>query len=117
MTYKLKVDDRQYEKWSVYHSSSLTLADISLNPVQHKLFDQDIFSMDGEKVTLEHSCVRSMRMIPAVLVLVGNKTYGKWKRDRYLFKCIPDDRRLPIFLVPYKLKYGFSKKLKNKYYV
>jgi len=115
MTYKLKVNDRQYEKWSVYHSSSLTLADISLNPVQHKLFDQDIFSINGDKVTLEHSCVRSMRMIPAVLVLVGNKTYGKWKRDRYLFKCIPDDRRLPIFLVPYKLKYGFSKKLKNKY--
>ena len=39
MTYKLKVNDRQYEKWSVYHSSSLTLADISLNPIQHKLFD------------------------------------------------------------------------------
>ena len=115
MTYKLKVNDRQYEKWSVYHSSSLTLADISLNPIQHKLFDQDIFSMDGDKVKLEHSCVRSMRMVPGVLVLVGNKTYGKWKRDRYLFKCIPDDCRLPIFLVPYKLKYGFSKKLKNKY--
>ena len=61
MTYKLKVNDRQYEKWSVYHSSSLTLADISLNPVQHKLFDQDIFSINGDKVTLEHSCVRSMR--------------------------------------------------------
>ena len=116
MTYKLKVNDRQYEKWSVYHSSSLILADISLNPIQHKLFDQDIFSLDDrEKITLEHSCVRVMQMIPGVLVLVGNKTYGKWKRDRYLFKCIPDDCRLPIFLVPYKIKYGFSKKLKNKY--
>jgi exoribonuclease R len=116
MTYKLKVNDRQYEKWSVYHSSSLILADISLNPIQHKLFDQDIFSLDDrEKITLEHSCVHIMRMIPGVLVLVGNKTYGKWKRDRYLFKCIPDDCRLPIFLVPYKIKYGFSKKLKNKY--
>ena len=51
MTYKLKVNDRQYEKWSVYHSSSLTLADISLNPIQHKLFDQDIFSMDGIKLS------------------------------------------------------------------
>jgi exoribonuclease R len=92
------------------------LADISLNPIQHKLFDQDIFSLDDrEKITLEHSCVRVMQMIPGVLVLVGNKTYGKWKRDRYLFKCIPDDCRLPIFLVPYKIKYGFSKKLKNKY--
>ena len=116
MTYKLKVNDRHYEKWSVYHSSSLTLVDISLNPIQHKLFDQDIFSFDGGgKIMLEHSCVRTMRMISGVLVLVGNKTYGKWKRDRYLFKCIPDDRRFPIFLVPYKLKYGFSKKLKNKY--
>jgi len=116
MTYKLKVNDRQYEKWSVYHSSSLILADISLNPIQHKLFDQDIFSLDDrEKITLEHSCVHIMRMIPGVLVLVGNKTYGKWTRDRYLFKCIPDDCRLPIFLVPYKIKYGFSKKLKNKY--
>ena len=116
MTYKLKVDDRLYTTWSVYHSSSLILADVSINPIQHKLFDQDIFSLlDGERVKTEHSCVRTMKMIPGVLVLVGNKTFGKWKRDRYLFKCIPDDRRLPIFLVPYKQKYGFSKKLKNKY--
>ena len=54
-----------------------------------------------------------MSVIPTVLVLEGNKMFGKYK-DRFLYKCLPDDE-LPIFLVPYKIKSGFSKKLTNKY--
>ena len=115
MTYKLKVGDRNYEKWAVYHSASLELADVSLNPVACKLFDQDIFSIDGEKITIEHSCARQMSTIPGVLVIANNKTYGRWKRDKFLFKCIPDDKRLPAFLVPHKYKLEFHKKLTNKY--
>ena len=115
MTYKLKVGDRNYDSWSVYHSASLALADISLNPIACKLFDQDIFSVSNEKVTIEHSSVRQMNTIPGVLVIDNNKTYGRWKRDKFLFKCIPDDKRLPAFLVPHKYKLGFHKKLTNKY--
>ena len=37
-------------------------------------------------------------------------------KRQLLYKCIPDDKRIPIFLVPYKIKPGFNKK-KNKYVV
>jgi ribonuclease R len=34
-----------------------------------------------------------------------------------LYKCIPDDKHLPVFLIPYDVKIGFSKIQKNKYIV
>jgi hypothetical protein len=34
-----------------------------------------------------------------------------------LYKCIPDDKHLPSFLIPYDIKLNFSKVLKNKYVV
>jgi exoribonuclease R len=47
-----------------------------------------------------------------VLVLAGNKTYGRQakKNGKLIYKCIPDDIRLPAFLIPYEVKHvGFSK--------
>ena len=113
MTYKLKVEDRNYEKYSIYHSTSLTITDISIHPIREKLFDQDIFHTEGTKVSLVHSSVRQMSAIPGVLVV--HRTFGRWKRDKFLYQCIPDDRRLPIFLVSHKLTLGFHKKKTNKY--
>ena len=57
-----------------------------------------------------------MPSIPGILVLKDGKTFGKYK-DKYLYKCIPDDRRMPIFLIPYHLKLGFSKNIDNKYVI
>jgi len=57
-----------------------------------------------------------MKVIPGVLVLEKSQTYGRVK-DKFLYKCIPDDKRIPIFLVPYKLRLGFNKNIKNKYVV
>ena len=66
--------------------------------------------------------------MPGVLVLTDNKTYGRenkkqdntskmrTKEGRLLYKCIPDDMRLPTFLIPYEIKnIGFSKVFKNQY--
>jgi len=56
--------------------------------------------------------------MPGVLMLENNKTYGHSgsKNKKYLYKCVPDDKRLPDFLVPYEVKQmGFIKKQKNKY--
>jgi exoribonuclease R len=62
--------------------------------------------------------------MPGVLILEGNKTYGRQKtidgkpkkNAKLLYKCIPDDMRLPPFLVPYEIKHiGFSKVLINMY--
>ena len=45
-----------------------------------------------------------------ILVVNNNKTYGRSK-DKFLYRCIPDDRRLPEFVIPYMPRVkGFSKK-------
>jgi len=59
--------------------------------------------------------------MPGVLILEGNKTYGRpgapyIKSKKLFYKCIPDDMRLPSFLVPYEIKnIGFSKIFPNMY--
>jgi exoribonuclease R len=56
--------------------------------------------------------------ISGVLCLHNNKTYGRTKNNRTLYKFIPDDKRLPPFLVPYDIKtLGFCKVLINHYVV
>ena len=50
-------------------------------------------------------------------VLADNKEYGRKDNNRFYYKCIPDDKRLPPFLVPYKKTIEFNKKQPNKYVV
>jgi exoribonuclease R len=123
-TYKLKIEDRNYTDISTVDAYTLKPLPIPtmLDPIKEKLFNHDIIDIQSEQKTqqpyirLLHSCVRSMQIVPGVLVLQNNKTFGKYK-DKFLYKCIPDDKRLPIFVVPYKIKHTFSKAYKNKYIV
>jgi exoribonuclease R len=81
----------------------------------HKLFSSDVVDHTGDLI---YSYIRSGELIPGVLILNGNRTYGKNETGkRALYKCIPDNRDLPPFLIPYELKLGFSKDIKNKYVV
>ena len=114
--YKLHVSDRKYTSWKMYKAKTLETVESIISPIEHKLFDQDIFDANENTVTIVHSCVRSMKNIPGVLVLEGNKTYGKRNR-KFLYRCIPDDKRLPEFLIPYSKKIEFSKKDFNKYVI
>lgn len=116
--YKLRVADRNWDDWSVVNSYSLKPVPIpvGLDPIKFKLCNQDIFTYKNNEVKLLHSSLRSMVGIPAVLVLNNAKTYGK-KKDKFLYKCIPDDKRFPVFLVPHKIRIEFSKKMINKYVV
>ena len=120
MPYKIHIADRKYTEYSVIDAVSLKGGeDIpSINPVEMKLFNHDIFDYNSDKneVTIVHSTTRSMPNMPGVLVLEGNKRYGKYK-NKFLYKCIPDDKRLPVFMVPYQIKYGFNKAISNKYIV
>jgi exoribonuclease-2 len=121
-TYKILLNDRYYKEWLLYDALSLNeIEKINIDPVLCKLFSCDIFeynenTLDNKKIKILHSSVRSMPSIPGILVLKNNKTYGKYK-DKYLYKCIPDDKRIPEFLVPYAVKLGFSKNIDNKYIV
>jgi hypothetical protein len=87
------------------------------NPFKHKLFNKDIFTYDtsNHKLNIVHSPIRSQKDIPAVLILDGNKTYGR-KKDKLLYRCIPNDITIPSFLVPYDTKsLPFSKVIFNAY--
>lgn len=112
--YKLYVSDREYNEISVVFSKDLKPTDITIDAIGNKMFTQDIFDIINGKVIVQHSTVKNSSSIPAVLVLECNKMYGRYK-DKFLYKCVPDDKRLPIFLVPYKIKPGFNKKVINKY--
>ena len=118
--FKLAVEDGQYEKYSYLDIKTMKPTEDSpeINPVLNKLFNQDIVEVDCDSLIMKvlHSSIRSMKYIPGVLVLDSGKTYGKLK-NKFYYKCIPDDRRLPMFLIPYKEKTMFEKKRHNKYIV
>ena len=118
MQYKIKVDDRNYESYILYNAHTSDIVDKTIeNPEKKKLFHQDIFEiMENGDVKILNSNIRSMKNIPGVLVLDTKKKYGKHK-NKFLYKLIPDDKRLPEFLVPYKLRITFEKKQYNKYVV
>jgi exoribonuclease R len=131
--YKIHINDRNCSSREIYDSESLKKVEIDLNPLDKKLFTNDVFSIDkSSNVTILHSSIRSGPPMPGVLILDGNKTYGrenkliqgqtytmnkaKMSAGRLLYKCIPDDIRITPFLVPYEIKsIGFSKVLKNLY--
>jgi len=133
MMYKIHVNDRSYNSWEVFDTNKFNKIDITIDPLENKLFTNDVFIIDkNNKINIVHSTIRSGPSIPGVLILDGNKTYGRQYRleagqsytqkrsqmagGKLLYKCIPDDVRLPAFLVPYEIKHmGFSKVFKNLY--
>jgi len=122
---KIIIDNRNYANWTIYNATTLEpiSVDLECNPIQHKLFTGDVFTFnkrnDKSCVEIIHSSVRNMDNIPAVLILNGNKTFGRANntlKGKLLYKCVPDDVRLPTFLVPYEHKHvGFSKVFPNLY--
>jgi hypothetical protein len=127
--YKIILDNRNYTSWNVVNANTLEPATLDgFTPEQHKLFTNDVFTYNKGKVEITHSSIRFSENIPAVVILDNNKTYGRENYEthlmktnkkhskRLLYKCIPDDTRLPIFLVPYEIKQmGFSKIFTNIY--
>lgn len=115
---KILINDRTYTSW--FFNDIDANVDIKLeegdelckiNPSVHKLFSGDVITPDGKTI---YSFVKNCPNLAAVLLL--EKTYGRTtNKKRLLYKCIPNDRRLPFFLVPYDIKMGFQKNMVNKY--
>jgi len=132
-SYKIHVNDRGYTSWEVFDNINFCKVPLDINPIENKLFSNDVFTVsDNKNVKILHSSIRSCQSTPGVLILSGNKTYGRQHKlqegksnsnkhrvnpaGKLLYKCIPDDIRLPSFLVPYEIKHmGFSKVIKNMY--
>jgi exoribonuclease R len=115
--YKVHINNREYTEWTFYNTKDFKEVILSIVPIEHKLFTNDTFTIPTKNiVNLIHSNVRSTTSIPCVLILKDSKTYGRHKNGKLLYKCVPDDMRLPTFMVPYEIKnVGFSKVFVNLY--
>ena len=121
--YQVKINDRNYSTWEIYNinstnSKNLEKDDLEMNnPIDYKLFSDDSFYIDENKnVKIFQSPIRSSEYIAGVLIIHGNKTYGRNQKGRLLYKCITNNPTLPSFLIPYEIKnIGFSKVFTNLY--
>ena len=98
---------RDYNDWY-----TVPQIDAKIDPLKVKLFSKDRFELidnNNNVVKLLSSPVRDYDHHAGVLILQSNRTYGKTKNGRMLYKCIPNDKTLPIFLIPYDLHIGFTK--------
>ena len=53
------------------------------------------------------------------MILVGCKSFGRHPTNpkKYYYKCVPNDKQLPIFIVPYEYKQNVFSKLPHNLYV
>jgi exoribonuclease R len=88
----------------------------NINPIESKLFTKDVFLYENANVTVTFSHIRTGILLAGILMLENNRTFGRSKnKKRLLYKCVPDDKHLPSFLVPYEIQFAFSKVQNNKY--
>jgi hypothetical protein len=98
MTLTLTLHDRDYTSWSFHDQDTNIEYPIqsipSVNPLQEKL-------LHGDRITIDNNgrindCVSAIKdsnaSIPGILILDGNKTYGRTpNKKRLYYKCIPFD--------------------------
>lgn len=128
-TARILINDAKYSSWTLAQHDTYALFtpqqigelpfDISaIDPIGNKYFTKDHLDISVFPPKIISSPLRAQQVIACILVLEGNKTYGRTENGKRLYyKCIPDDKHLPAFLVPYEPKLEFSKKQKNKYAV
>lgn len=110
----LTICDRDYSNW---RTDPIVALPPDFHPLTHKLFDSDTICITDGIVSILHSPLRELGQIfPGVLILDDGKTYGRTEnKKRLLYKCIPNNRSLPAFLVAYDIKLELSKHITNKY--
>lgn len=112
--YKFTTNNRDYSEYTIYNSQTLKEIKrehkiyLKINPYEMKLFNQDIFNFKFNQINILHSSTREIQYLSGILDLT--KKYGKYNKNT-LYKVIPDDKRLPEFLVPYT--YIHKKTIKN----
>ena len=89
-----------------------------IDPFKYKLLNGDTIRTSKNENTVEiiNSPIRQSLFIAGVLMLHGNKTYGKTpNKKRFYYRVIPQQVNLPSFFVPYEVDLKFHKHVKNKY--
>lgn len=119
---RIMISNRDYSDWNfvepdTYAEKTVAESVTLINPIHLKLFSRDLIDISTPIPTLVHSPTRTTQ-IAGVLILEANKTYGRTANQKRLFyKCIPNDRYLPAFLIPYAPDVGFTKTQKNRFVV
>ena len=115
MKYKISIENREYTDFALYNVENYNIIKDNINPIDNKLFNGDVFTIENNNIIIEHSVVKSLDNIPGVL-LINDMIMGRTK-DKFLYKCIPDDKRLPYFIIPFKEKGNSFSKVKNNRYI
>lgn len=103
---KFKANDRGYSSYEWEGDGG----NIQIDPVLEKLLTGDVVNGD----TIERISPFRTKPIPGVLVLNGS-TFGR-KKNKLFYKCIPNDKSLPVFLVAFEDKSKtFSKRKLNRF--
>lgn len=119
--YRLIIQDRGYSEWDIRDEKNDELlpdkTSLIKNPAESKLYNNDIVDENGNLI--EKSPIRDDETIHGVLLTSG-KTYGRSniinKNSKLLYKCVPNDKTMPCFLIPFEEKnIGFSKNKRDKY--
>lgn len=114
MNYKIYIEDRNYTTWSWHEIENMreVTKEFNYNPIEKKLFTGDIVDSN---CLLKESTLRDTVNIPGIMIY-SNKTFGRSNKGKFYYKCIPNDKRLPSFLVTYEDKnVTFNKKMVNKF--
>lgn len=107
------VDNSQYTRCWVEADTGETI-DIKQNVNSIRFFEgDDVIVEQGEVNKLIKSAVRDGTIHGTILL--SDKMYGKYRKNKYYYKFIPYEKLLPAFLVPYTLSTQFLKKKNNKY--
>lgn len=119
-SFKISIHNRDYTSWSFYNECTNAVVHNPLlnnmNPLNAKLFNGDIITIQQDTIINKTSPYTNNQNIPGVLILEGNKTFGRTSnKKRLYYKCIPFDNGLPVFLIPYNAPIGFSKVQINHY--
>ena len=110
---QVEIKDRSYKSWTWREIVKKIEIKAILNPLELKLFNDDIVDEDG---ILIHSKYRIEETQIAGVIVLDGKTYGRSGNNKPLYKCIPDNKQLPIFLVAYEERNSsFNKKKVNNY--
>jgi exoribonuclease R len=128
MKSRILIANRDYTTWNlVNHETNIEIKNIEdivckIDPIKNKLFTKDIIQITNNEIEIKIdvivSPVRNSEYIAGILLLENNKTFGRTEnKKRLLYKCIPDDKHLPAFLIPYDIKIGFNKVYQNKYVI
>ena len=106
MVYKILIDTPNYDEYIILDSHTGEKQDIQLNPRSQSLFNFDVFDYSAETncVTIQHSTTRNFKQMSGILMLSSKTIFGR-DGKKILYRCIPDDKRLPAFIIPYKIKH------------